>query len=113
MVKRFLHRPGLPTPRIVWDAAGLPADQADAAWRNVLETVRADATVKDVTDGRLMVGAWPRDDWHAALRGGERLHLRRGRKKSSPICAVDLGKLSFPGAAPALGSRAARPFSST
>ena len=66
VVKNFSTALAFPTA-IVWDAQGVPQDQADAAWKNALEAIRADHQVDDVTDGQVMVDKWPRGSWHAAF----------------------------------------------
>ncbi|MEI9999597.1 MAG: MMPL family transporter [Verrucomicrobiota bacterium] len=66
VVKNFSTALAFPTA-IVWDAKGLPPDQAEAAWQTTLDTLRADPAVNDVTDGRVMIEHWPRPDWHVAF----------------------------------------------
>jgi RND superfamily putative drug exporter len=96
VVKNFSTALAFPTA-IVWDAKGLPPDEADAAWKNLLAAIRADPTVNDVTDGNVMIENWPRSDWHAAFvavgastYGGAEAIVHNLR--------ADVAKLSFPGA---------------
>ena len=97
VVKNFSTALAFPTA-IVWDAKGIPTDQADAAWQSVLEAVHADSKVNDVTDGRVMVGKWPRDDWHAAFVAvGASTY--GDAEKVVPRLRADLAKLRFPTAA--------------
>ena len=95
VVKNFSTALAFPTA-IVWEAKGIPPVLADAAWKNALETVRNDAKVNDVTDGRIMVGMWPRSDWHAAFVAvGASTY--GDAEKVIPRLRADLSKVSFPG----------------
>jgi putative drug exporter of the RND superfamily len=96
VVKNFSTALAFPTA-IVWDAKGLPSDQADAAWQQTLEAVKADPTVNDVTDGRVMIDKWSRDDWHAAFVAvGATTY--GDAEKVVPNLRADVAKLSYPGA---------------
>ena len=66
LVKNFSTALAFPTA-IVWDSKGVPQTDADAAWSALLDSVRGDSSVTDVTDGQSMVENWPRSDWHAAF----------------------------------------------
>ncbi len=66
LVDNFSTALAFPTA-LVWDAKGVPQDQADAAWASLIDKVKGDSIVKDVTDGRTMVDNWPRPDWYAAF----------------------------------------------
>ena len=70
LVKNFSTALAFPTA-IVWDAKGVPQDQGDAAWKNLLAAVRANPRVTDLTDGNVMIENWPRPDWHAAFVAGK------------------------------------------
>jgi len=95
VVKNFSTALAFPTA-IVWDAKGLPQADADAAWKNVLEAVKADPTVNDVTDGNVMIENWPRTDWHAAFVAvGATTY--GDAEKVVPNLRADVAKLSFPG----------------
>src|SRR5271168_4859669 len=48
VVKNFSTAFAFPTA-IVWDAKGLPPADADAAWKNLLDTVKGDSSVNDIT----------------------------------------------------------------
>jgi RND superfamily putative drug exporter len=94
VVKNFSTALAFPTA-IVWDAKGLPADQADAAWSGALDAIRADSHVNDVTDGEMMVDKWPRSDWHAAFVAvGATTY--GDAQNVIPELRDDLAKLSFP-----------------
>jgi RND superfamily putative drug exporter len=95
VVKNFSTALAFPTA-IVWEAKGIPPDQADAAWKNLLAVIRADPSVNDVTDGNLMVENWPRSDWHAAFVAvGATTY--GGAEKVVPHLRADVARLSFPG----------------
>jgi putative drug exporter of the RND superfamily len=100
LVKNFSTALAFPTA-IVWDAKGIPPDQAAAAWGTLLQTVRADPVVQDVNDGKTMVDNWPRPDWYAAFvaikaaKGGDTSY--GDAQKTIPLLRHDVGTLSFPG----------------
>ena len=94
VVKNFSTALAFPTA-IVWDAKGVPQDQADAAWQSVLDAVHADPKVNDITDGRMMVGKWPRQDWHAAFVAVGASTYGEA-EKVVPMLRHDLSRLSFP-----------------
>jgi RND superfamily putative drug exporter len=95
VVKNFSTALAFPTA-IVWDAKGLPPAEADAAWQNLLGTIRADPVVNDVTDGNTMIENWPRSDWHAAFVAvGATTY--GGAEKMIPNLRDDVARLSFPG----------------
>jgi len=95
VVKNFSTALAFPTA-VVWEARGIPPADADAAWKNLLEAVRADSSVNDVTDGNVMIENWPRSDWHAAFVAvGATTY--GGAEKVVPNLRADVAKLSFPG----------------
>jgi RND superfamily putative drug exporter len=95
VVKNFSTALAFPTA-IVWDAKGLPPADADAAWKNLLDSVRSDPSVNEVTDGNVMIENWPRSDWHAAFVAvGASTY--GGAEKVVPVLRADVAKLSFPG----------------
>ena len=98
VVKNFSTALAFPTA-IVWDAKGIPPVDADAAWKNLLNAVRSDSSVNDVTDGNLMVDKWPRSDWHAAFVAvkGE---TYGEAEKAVPHLRADVANLTFPGHKP-------------
>ncbi len=96
VVKNFSTALAFPTA-IVWEAKGLPADQADAAWKGLLDAIHADPTVNDVTDGQVMVANWPRSDWHAAFVA-VKATTYGDAEKVIPHLRGDIAKLSFPSA---------------
>jgi len=95
VVKNFSTALAFPTA-IVWDAQGLPQEEADTAWKNLLDTVRQDPTVREVTDGPMMIEDWPRSDWHAAFVA-VKATTYGGAEKIVPNLRADVKKLSFPG----------------
>ncbi|HEV3272356.1 MAG TPA: MMPL family transporter [Candidatus Methylacidiphilales bacterium] len=96
VVKNFSTALAFPTA-IVWDAKGVPAADADAAWKGLLDAVRADSSVNDVTDGSVMIENWPREDWHAAFVAvGAKTYGEA--EKVVPNLRADVAKISFPGA---------------
>jgi RND superfamily putative drug exporter len=98
VVKNFSTALAFPTA-IVWDAAGVPPDQADATWANTLAALRADPMVNDVTDGQVMVATWPRSSWHAGFVA-VKTTTYGGAEKIVPLLRADLAKLPFPGRRP-------------
>ncbi|MCE0522522.1 MAG: MMPL family transporter [Methylacidiphilales bacterium] len=96
VVKNFSTALAFPTA-IVWDAKGVPPDQADAAWKSLLAAVHADPTVNDVNDGNVMIENWPRSDWHAAFVAVGATTYGEA-EKVVPNLRADVAKLSFPGA---------------
>jgi RND superfamily putative drug exporter len=96
VVKNFTTALAFPTA-IVWDAKGLPPADADDAWKNLLETVKGDSAVNDVTDGNVMIEHWPRSDWHAAFVSVNASTYGEA-EKVVPDLRADVAKLSFPGA---------------
>jgi RND superfamily putative drug exporter len=99
VVKNFSTALAFPTA-VVWDAKGLPPDEADAAWARLLAAMRADTSyVNDVTDGQSIVAVWPRSDWHAAFIA-VKAETYGGAEKVIPHLREEIGKLSFPGATP-------------
>lgn len=96
VVKNFSRALAFPTA-IVWDAKDVPPADADAAWKELLAAVRTDSTVKDVTDGNVMIEDWPRSDWHAAFV--EVKAETYGQAETVvPNLRADVAKLSFPSA---------------
>jgi RND superfamily putative drug exporter len=98
LVKNFSTALAFPAA-IVWDAKGLPKDQADATWANVLDTIHADPVVKDVTDGKAMIEKWPRPDWYAAFVALDE-STYGGAQKAIPKLRHDISTLKFPGQRP-------------
>jgi len=95
VVKNFSTALAFPTA-IVWDAKGLPPAEADAAWKNLLDAIRADPNVNDATDGNIMIDNWPRSDWHAAFVAvGASTY--GGAERVVPNLRDDVARLSFPG----------------
>jgi RND superfamily putative drug exporter len=96
VVKNFSTALAFPTA-IVWEAKNVPADQAEAAWKSALDTVQADPSVNDVTDGRVMIDHWPGTDWYAAF-----VAVKAGTYGEAqsviPSLRADLRQLPFPGA---------------
>jgi uncharacterized membrane protein YdfJ with MMPL/SSD domain len=66
LVDNFSTALAFPTA-LVWDARGVPPDQAAAAWSSLVDTVKNDPKVVSVSDGRTMIETWPRPDWYAAF----------------------------------------------
>jgi RND superfamily putative drug exporter len=101
VVRNFSTALAFPTA-IVWDAKGVPPDQADAAWANLLTAVRGDPGIKDVTDGRVMIDNWPRSDWYAgfvAVNATTPAYTYGDAEKAVRGLRNDLGKLTLPGSA--------------
>jgi RND superfamily putative drug exporter len=99
VVKNFTTALAFPTA-IVWDAKGLPPEEATAKWKNLLETVRADEKVFEVTDGNVMIENWPRSDWHAAFVASKATTYGEA-EKVVPRLRKDIARLSFPASNPA------------
>ena len=95
LVKNFSTALAFPAA-IVWDAKGIPPDQAAAAWDKLLTTLKADAVSKDVTDGKQMIEEWPRPDWYAAFVAINATTYG-GAQKAIPFLRHDVASLSFPG----------------
>jgi RND superfamily putative drug exporter len=95
VVKNFSTALAFPTA-VVWDAKGLPQDEANAAWKKTLETIRTDESVVDVTDGNVMIENWPRSDWHAAFVASKATSYGDA-EKIVPRLRKDLKRLSYPG----------------
>jgi putative drug exporter of the RND superfamily len=95
VVKNFSTALAFPTA-IVWDAQGLPQADADAAWKNLLDTIRANTAVNDVTDGNAMIENWPRSDWHAAFIAVN-ASTYGDAERVVPKLRDDVAKSSFPG----------------
>jgi RND superfamily putative drug exporter len=95
LVKNFSTALAFPTA-VVWDATGVPAPEADAAWKNLLDALRADKQVNDVTDGNAMVEHWPRPDWHAAFVAVN-ADSYGDAEAVVPSLRADVAKLAFPG----------------
>jgi len=94
VVKNFSTALAFPTA-VVWEAKGIPAEEADATWKNTLDVLRADSSVNDVTDGRVMIENWPRNDWYAAFIA-VKATTYGGAEKVIPILRSDLAGLTFP-----------------
>ena len=95
LVKNFSTALAFPTA-IVWDAKGLPKDEADAAWKKMIGKVKADSHVLDVTDGQMMIDKWPRDDWHAAFVAGNATTYGEAEKVVPKLRAL-IKEEEFPG----------------
>jgi RND superfamily putative drug exporter len=95
VVKNFSTALAFPTA-VVWDAKSLPPADADAAWKNVLDALRANPAVNDVTDGNVMVENWPRSDWHAAFVA-VKATTYGDAEEVVPKLRADVAKLTFPG----------------
>jgi RND superfamily putative drug exporter len=96
VVKNFSTALAFPTA-LVWDSAGVPQPEADAAWKKALDTMRADTgNVNDVTDGPLTIDNWPRSDWHAAFVA-VKADTYGNAEKTIPHLRNDIAKLEFPG----------------
>lgn len=98
VVKNFSTALAFPTA-IVWDAKGVPTADADTAWQNLLDAVKSDPAVNNVTDGNLMVENWPRADWHAAFIAVKATTYGEA-EKAVPQLRDDVSKLTFPGQKP-------------
>jgi RND superfamily putative drug exporter len=96
LVKNFSTALAFPTA-IVWDAKGVPPDAANAAWNSLLDSLRGDSKVVDVTDGQKMIEHWPRSDWYAAFVAVD-AKTYGGAQDAVPALRADVAKLSFPGA---------------
>jgi len=94
VVKNFTTALAFPTA-IVWDAKGLPPDEANAAWKNLLTTVGADDNVVEVTDGKVMIENWPRSDWYAAFVASKATTYGEA-EKIVPRLRKDIKQLPFP-----------------
>jgi RND superfamily putative drug exporter len=94
LVKNFSTALAFPAA-IVWDAKGVPTEQAQATWASVLQTVHADPAVKDVTDGKMMIDQWPRPDWYAAFVALD-ASTYGGAQKAIPKLRHDMTTLPFP-----------------
>jgi len=94
VVKNFSTALAFPTA-IVWEAKGIPAAQADATWKSVLDAVRADSHVNDINDGQTMVENWPDRDWHAAFVA-VKATTYGDAQKVIPRLRTDIARLSFP-----------------
>lgn len=98
LVQNFSKALAFPTA-IVWDSQGVPEDQADAAWKSALSTLRADTSiVSDVTDGNVLIEKWPRPDWHAAFVADADTTTTYGEaERVIPRLREEMAKLPFPG----------------
>ena len=96
VVKNFSTALAFPTA-IVWEAKGVPPADAEAAWKTALDGVRADPSVNEVTDGRLMVEQWSSSDWYAAFVA-VKANTYGEAQKTIPQVRDVLKKFSFPGA---------------
>ena len=94
IVKNFTTALAFPTA-IVWDAKGLPPEEATDQWKKLLDTVRADEKVVEVTDGNVMIENWPRSDWHAAFVASKASTYGEA-EKVVPRLRKDIARLSFP-----------------
>lgn len=66
LIRNFSPALAFPTA-LIWDAQGLPLEQADAEWKKIVQTVRQSSAVSDIYDGRYFLSPWPRQDWYAAF----------------------------------------------
>jgi RND superfamily putative drug exporter len=95
VVKNFSTALAFPTA-IVWDSTGVPPEEADTAWKSVLDAVKADKTANNISDGPIMVDKWPRADWHAAFVSVGASTYGEA-EKVIPNLRADLAGLSIPG----------------
>ena len=96
VVKNFSTALAFPTA-IVWEAKDVPPDQAEAAWKSLIDSVQADPSVNNVTDGRVMIDHWPGTDWYAAFVAVKATTYGEAQAVI-PELRGDVRKLSFPGA---------------
>jgi RND superfamily putative drug exporter len=95
LVNNFSTALAFPTA-VVWDAKGVPADEASVSWNALLDALRNDGKVMDTTDGSTMVDHWPRSDWHAAFVAVN-AKTYSDAQDVVPGLRADVAKLSFPG----------------
>ncbi len=80
---------------VVWDAKGLPPDQADATWKTILDTLRNDKDhITDLTDARVSIEKWPDTEWYAAFVA-VKATTYGGAEKSVPFLRKDLKALNI------------------
>ena len=94
VVKNFSTALAFPTA-IVWDAKGIPAADADAAWARLLDKIKADPSVNEVTNGNVMIEDWPRSDWYAAFIAVNATTYG-GAEKVVTTLRQDVASLSYP-----------------
>ena len=95
VVKNFSTALAFPTA-IVWDAKGVPPDDAAAAWKKLLDAVKANGKVNDVTDGNTMIEDWPRADWHAAFIAVNASSYGEA-ERVVPVLRAEIAQHTFPG----------------
>jgi RND superfamily putative drug exporter len=95
LVSNFSTALAFPTA-LVWDAKGVPPDQAAATWDHLLQTVKKDPAVKEVTDGKTMIEHWPRPDWFAAFIAVDAKTYGEAQK-AIPQLRADVRTMTFPG----------------
>jgi RND superfamily putative drug exporter len=100
LVDNFSTALAFPTA-IVWDAQGVPQDEADAAWKKALAALRGislqgDSVITDVTDGNVLIDKWPRSDWHAAFVASNAKTYGQAESVIPPL-RDEMAKLAFPG----------------
>jgi RND superfamily putative drug exporter len=95
LVQNFSSALAFPTA-VVWDATGVPPDQADAAWKTALDALRANPSVSDVTDGNVLIEKWPRPDWHAAFVA-DNAKTYGEAERVIPKLRDEMAKIRFPG----------------
>jgi RND superfamily putative drug exporter len=96
LVNNFSTALAFPTA-IVWDSKGVPPADADAAWSALIDSVRGDSNVSDITDGKTMVENWPRPDWHAAFIAVNAQTYSEAQQAIPELRGL-VAKKSFPGA---------------
>ena len=96
LVKNFSTALAFPTA-IVWDSKGVPQADADAAWSALLDTVRGDTQIAQVSDVKGMIEQWPRPDWHAAFVAVNATTYSDAQEAIPPLRSL-VQKTTFPGA---------------
>src|SRR5437868_6407573 len=59
LIKNFSTALAFPTA-LIWDAKGLPPDEAVATWKKLVDTAKKSPGVSDVYDGRQFLSPWPK-----------------------------------------------------
>jgi RND superfamily putative drug exporter len=95
LVDNFSTALAFPTA-LVWDSKGVPQADADAAWSALLDSLRNDSSVSDVSDGQSMIEKWPRPDWHAAFIAVNAKTYSDAQEAIPQLRAI-VAKTSFPG----------------
>lgn len=95
VVKNFSTALAFPTA-IVWESKGVPQDESKAAWDKLLDEVKTNTSVNDVTDGPVMVENWPDPDWHAAFVA-VKAETYGNAEKAIPSLRHQISQLKIPG----------------